>query len=96
MKLFTKTKRRIELDKEIDECIACLKSMVPESEQYRTAVENIKKLEELKSCSKMEKPSSDMILYTASTLVGILVILNFEKADVITSKAMQYLPKWRV
>lgn len=42
------------------------------------------------------KISPDTLLIVGGNLLGILLILNFEKADIITSKALSFVLKGRV
>jgi len=42
------------------------------------------------------KISPDTLLVVAGNLLGILLILNYEKADIITSKAMNFVLRGRV
>ena len=50
--------------------------------------------------SEMMKPSwtitPDTLLIAATNLVGIVLILNFEKLDIVRSKAMSFVLKGRV
>lgn len=50
--------------------------------------------------SEMIKPSwpitPDTLLIAATNLVGIVLILNFEKLDIVRSKAMSFVLKGRV
>ena len=42
------------------------------------------------------KISPDTLLVVGGNLLGILLILNFEKADIVTSKALGFVLKGRV
>lgn len=53
-----------------------------------------------KAYNEMLKPSCrvtpDTLLIVAGNLAGILLILNFEKMDIVRSKAMSFVLKGRV
>lgn len=54
-------------------------------------------LQEYNELSKGEwKISPDTVLVVAGNLLGILLILTYEKADIITSKAINFILKGRV
>ena len=54
-------------------------------------------LEEYEKLSKTNwKVSPDTLLVVAGNLAGILLILNFEKMDIVRSKAMSFVLKGRV
>jgi len=42
------------------------------------------------------KISPDTLLIVGGNLLGILLILNFEKMDIVTTKALQFVMKGRV
>lgn len=56
-----------------------------------------KSLEEYDNLSKNNwKFSPDTLLVVAGNLVGILLILNFEKMDIVRSKAMSFVLKGKL
>lgn len=67
----------------------------PDSDEYRKIAENVKILQEAKA---QDKPfiSGDNVIGGLTTVGGIMLILNFEKLGVITSKAMTLLPKLKI
>lgn len=83
----------------LDEAIALafteLKKYTPESAQYAAAVAQIEKLYALKKVPKDSQQglSANTVLPVAGNLLGIGMILFFEKADIITSKALGFVMK---
>lgn len=86
------------LDREIDEAIANLSVISKESDGYEKAVDNLKKLTDIKA--ELEKPKNPVnpntIIAGTFTLVTALIMLNYEKTDVITSKVMSLLSKPKI
>lgn len=82
------------LDQIIDELQQFLLKIDPDSDKYTATVENLSKLHKLRG--EPSKPiSRDAILTTAGSIVGILLILNFERLNVVTSKAISFVTKLR-
>lgn len=94
--------KRTELEKEIDTIIKSLRDMDEETDEYKETVSILDKLvgldDKIKKSKKdnKNKVSKDTIAVVVGNLAGILLILNFEKANVITSKALSFIIKGRV
>ena len=69
----------------------------PENEaSYADRIEDIKKLVALRdklSENRSRESLLPVIVSGSLNLVGILIVLNYEKRDVITSKAFSMIPK---
>lgn len=96
--LFTKKDKRTNLEKEIDSVLEYIQSMTPESEEYTEITKNLERLYKAREGEKSKERhmSPDTMLLVAGNLLGILVILGYEKADIITSKAIGFVLKGRV
>jgi len=84
------------LDDVIEHLTSALEGLDDGSENHTRAVESLKTLYELRAADKAGKKfsvNSDVITAGAMQLVGIFAILGFEKANVITTKAMGFVPK---
>lgn len=90
---FNKTTHADALNEAIDDLLVDLKGGVGhDHEAHTTATENLIKLLKLKTeLSSSWRPSPDAILAASVSMASILLILNFEKADAITSKAFGFL-----
>lgn len=66
-----------------------------DSEEYTAAIKNIEKLHEIKASHKKTKfrVSGDTLLSVGGSLAGIVMILGYEKANVLTSKALGFVLK---
>ncbi len=84
------------IDPVIEELISAMAGYEPNSEEYTAMAANLKVLLEAKAVEpKPEKLSPNTIAVVAGNLAGILLILGFEKANVVTSKALNLLLKPR-
>jgi hypothetical protein len=91
---FTK-KEKTNLEKEIDNLLYDLASTQPYSKEYTAMAANLEMLYKAKSLEKKNILSMDTLAIVAGNLLGILLILKFEKVDIITSKALSLLLKGR-
>lgn len=96
MKLNVFKKGKTSLDKEIDGVLSWMASTEPYTEEYSAMANNLKKLYEIKNGNKNDNIKLDTIVVVAGNLLGIWLILNYEELDIITSKALSFVGKWRV
>jgi hypothetical protein len=91
-----KEKKSDPLDELIQHHIAYLEGTEENDEIYAAGVANLKVLMEAKALQPAPRTvSPDTMAIVAANLAGIIVILGFEKANVITSKAIGQLLKPR-
>lgn len=88
-----KTKSQKGLDAEIERLIEKLSNMSPVDPDYIKLSDNIKVLCEAREKRDPSIISAELLLGIGANLIGLLVILNFEKTGIITSKAMSFLWK---
>lgn len=93
---FTRKDKRTNLEKEIDSVLEKMSSLDPDSKEYSDMMNNLGKLFDAKSKEKDRKISPDTIVIVACSLLEIVLMLNFEKTGVITSKALGFVIKGRV
>lgn len=87
--------RKTIVTSEDDEEIEQAKGLLDESVDHWEVLK--RSLEEYEKLSKRDwKVSPDTLLVVAGNLMGILLILNFEKMDIIRSKAIGFILKGRV
>lgn len=95
MNIFTKKKSNKEMIEElIDSLTMSIGLEDPTSEDYKLMTENLKTLEEAKS--KEDVVSKDTMIGVLSNMGLALLILNYEKIGVITSKAFQLITKVKI
>lgn len=95
MNIFTKKKSNKEMIEElIDSLTMSIGLEDPTSEDYKKMTENLKTLEEAKS--KEDVVSKDAMIGVLSNIGLALLILNYEKIGVITSKAFSLITKVKI
>ena len=96
---FKKEKEPNYLDEEIKRVIEVMSECDPGSDKYVQMSENLKRLTEAKANYETEdkaKLNPNTILTAASNLLGIGLILNYEKLNIITSKALSFIIKPKI
>lgn len=84
------------LDDAIENLISGADGLDDGSEEQARAVESLKTLMELRAADKASKKfhvNPDVVTSGVMQLLGIVAILGFEKANVITTKAIGFVPK---
>lgn len=94
-KLFTKKDRSSSLEKEIEAVIKKMSALEPDSKEYTAIADNLEKLYSAKSKDN-SRISPDTIAIIAGNLLGIVLILGYEKTNIVTSKAMGFVLRGRV
>lgn len=97
-KLFKKKDKRTKLDREIDDLLEEMSYQHRDSNEYADNVEYLTKLYEAKRGVESQKQgiSKDALLYVGANIAGLLLVLHYEKLDVITSRAFNWIWKGRV
>lgn len=94
-KLFTKD-RRTGLEKAIDNVLEEMSVLDPTHVRYKELLEILDALHKAKANDKGRRVSADTIAMIAGNLLIVGLILGYEKANVITSKAYSFIFKGRV
>lgn len=92
--MITKTHPTV-LDETIDEALAQLKGIEVGSDEYNRKMDQITKLYTLREKHSAKRVSPDALALIAGNLAGIVLILNYERAHVVTSKALGFVLKSR-
>lgn len=77
----------------IDEAFAQLTKIEIDSEEYDDALARVAELTKLKDNKSSRRVSPDTLAVVGGNLVGILVILYFERTGVVLSKAFNNVIK---
>ena len=88
--------RQSHLEVEIDRLITDLETYPPCSTEYTVAAKNLETLYQAQNVAQKGKLSKDAILSSATSLGGIVMILVFEKTEIITTKALSFVTKARL
>lgn len=90
-----KKKTKPNFDEEIERTIKDLAVMDPTSKEYKDVVLNLEKIYKMKEIETNQIDINKVIM-VAGNLLGIGMILVFEKSDIITSKALGFVNKIRL
>lgn len=83
----------VTLDNAISSTLNSLIGTDPESREFPRLVTAIEKLAELKKVSNSRSVSPDTVAIVVANLVGIMLILNHERASVVASKALGFVQR---
>ena len=92
----TKKDKRTYLEKEIDNILKTMLTMDAASEDYTVMAQNLERLYKLKAVDSTKKVSPDTMALVAANLLGLVLIMSFEKTNVITTKALGFVLRGRV
>lgn len=81
------------VDDLIDPVIARMKKVGPNSEEYPNLMRSLERLEGMKTVNRRKPLDWNTVLSTLGSLAGIVLILNFERLGVVTSKAIMYIKR---
>lgn len=84
------------IEREIESILVKMSEIDPDSDEYTTAAKNLKVLVEAASYKKPNTISPDALLAAGVNIAGIILILNFEKIGLVTSKALNFVGKVHV
>lgn len=90
----TKKKEPNYLDEEIKRVVDYISILDPTSEEYKKAVENLKVLTEAKATYETEtkaKLNPNSVLAVGGNLLGIGMVLGYERLHIIASKALSFI-----
>lgn len=92
--MFTKkTPEQTGIEKAIDLILEEMLTKSSTDEDYIKMTAQLEKLYKLKEMDSPKKVSPDTLAVIAGNLAGILLILNYERAHVITTKALGFVMK---
>ena len=92
----TKWGKMTNLEREIDSVLTAMSGVKPETKEYTAIATNLAKLYEAKGNDKKKGVSADTIAVVLGNLLGLIVIMNYEKANILTTKALGFIMKGRV
>lgn len=88
-------KKEDKLQNRIDELLDQMEVIPGDSPEFDRLSEQVIKLHEAQAKTKRAPVSNDALVAIVGNLAGILIIVGYEKANVVTSKAFTLLPKFR-
>lgn len=84
------------LDAAIDQILLEMKDHTSDSKEYAQMVDQLDKLYKIKAATAPDRVSLDTLVAVGGNLLGILAILNFERVNVITTKALGFVLKSKI
>ena len=93
--MFKKPATTVELDLAIERAYSALELKEPGSEQYANIVAQLAKLNAMKTENSRKRISNDTLATIAANLFGIGLILWYERTEIVTSRAMNFVQKLR-
>ena len=84
------------LEEEIEVVLDHIKDLKPGTEDYAAALNNLEALYKIRNVKMEIRVKPETVLMVAGNLLGIVLILNHEKANVISTKALGFIMKGRV
>lgn len=83
------------LEKAIDSLLNEMAALNGDDAEYAKMADQLEKLYKLKAIDKPEKVSPDTLALIAGNLAGIIMIVGYERANVVTSKALGFIRQLR-
>jgi hypothetical protein len=77
----------------IDDQVIALKEVGLHDEKADAILARIEKLHKMNTAERSNRVSPDTMVSVAANLVGIALIIKHEHVNVITSKALSFVPK---
>jgi hypothetical protein len=81
------------LDRLIDEMQTEMRQMSFEDKEFQLVLARLKELHKLKDESRPKRVSNDTLALIGANLLGIAIIVGYEHAHVMTSKATGFLKR---
>jgi hypothetical protein len=79
------------LDEVIDSALTHMIDLDPTTDAYAKAADQVSKLYKLKESTTPKRVSSDTLAVVLGNLAGIGMILGYERAHIVTSKALGFV-----
>jgi hypothetical protein len=93
--MFKKQNSEVELDNLITKMLVELQSPSTSAQDFATTMDYIERLTNMKKLNSSDKINRDTMAIVVGNLAGIGLIVGFERANVLTSKAINFVMKAR-
>lgn len=87
--------KKSKLDETMDNVLVEMEAYSAADEVYGKMMQHLKDLNELKKTKSSRGVSPDTVAVVAGNLAGILIIVGYERAHVVASKALSFAGKLR-
>lgn len=89
----TNPSAKSKLEEVIDQTLDDIRQYPPGSEEYEASVNTLIKIYEVKAQDKPNRVSPDTLATVAANLLGIAIIVGYERMNIMTSKAMNFVTR---
>lgn len=93
--MFIPKQKQSKLQLAIDKVLIDMSHHSATTNEYAKLLERLKDLHKMKEAEKPHRPSSDVMIQSAVYLIGIGMIIRHEEFNIITSKALAFMPRVR-
>ena len=93
--MFASRRAKTKLQLTIDLANVQLQALEPTSEEYGLVLDRLIKLHKMQDTERPSSVSPDALVSAATNLLGILLILNYERTEIVTTKALSFVSKTR-
>lgn len=90
-----KNKRNV-IDEEIERLVNFMRDVDPGTDGYGTMAANLVKLTQARMEKARDGLDLNVVVSVAGSLIGTIMVLKFEKFDILTTKAVGWLIKPRI
>lgn len=88
-----KSKEETSLEQAIDKLHSQMDEFLGNEQEYAVMVDQLTKLYQLREHESRWKVSPDTLVLVAGNLAGILMIVAYERSNIVTSKAINFITK---
>lgn len=93
--MFTPDRDQSKLSDSISELHTQLQSMDPKTEEYSTVLDSLLKMHKTQADTRRKSVSPDTLINASASILGIILILHYERLGIVTTKAIGFVPKPR-
>jgi hypothetical protein len=93
LKFFRKTEKAIAIEKEINATLQQMQTVGVGSDEYAKLLDKLERLNEVSAKNGRGKVDANTLAIICANLFGILIIVAYEQKHVLSSKALNQIPK---
>lgn len=93
--MFKRPPSDAKLEAALDRVLLLMEGTEPGTSEYKELVNQLSDLHALKVNNTKTRVSNDTLATIAANIAGIILILNFERTQIVTTKAMAFVQKLR-
>lgn len=93
--MFQKPESDVRIEAASNRVLLAMEGADPNSPEYETLVNRLSDLNSIKVNNTKSKLSKDALLTVAANIAGIVLILQYERLNIVGSKALTFVQKAR-